>query len=94
MKLPSRKRSQPSKYAGINPNILLKKRFMIASTEDKRRDLECKNFFSTYNKISSPYVLAILESEYSNSRNQRHSMMKTHVLSDEISLIPPVCIST
>jgi hypothetical protein len=42
MKIPSKKRSHPSKYAGINPNILLKRRNMITSTEDKRRELECK----------------------------------------------------
>ncbi len=42
MKIPSKKRQHPSKYAGINPNILLKRRYILASTEDKRRDLDCK----------------------------------------------------
>lgn len=42
MKIPSKKRLNPSKYAGISPNVLLKRRYMIASTDDKRRDLDCK----------------------------------------------------
>ncbi len=45
MKLSSKKRPHPSKYAGINPNILLKRRYMISSNDDKKRDLECKNLF-------------------------------------------------
>ncbi|CAF2964306.1 unnamed protein product [Rotaria sp. Silwood2] len=73
MKIPSKKRPHPSKYAGISPNIAIKRRYMIASSEDKKRELD-----------------SILELEYSASRNQRYSMMKTHVLSDEISLLPPV----
>ena len=52
MKISSKKRPHPSKYAGISPNVLLKRRYMIASTEDKKRDLDCKNIFFTkiYNK--------------------------------------------
>jgi hypothetical protein len=50
MKLPSKKRSHPSKYAGINPNVLLKRRYMMANNEDKKRDLDCKKsfFLQTY----------------------------------------------
>ncbi|CAF3362122.1 unnamed protein product [Rotaria sp. Silwood1] len=73
MKIPSKKRPHPSKYAGISSHVAIKRRYMIASSEDKRRDLD-----------------SILELEYSTSRNQRYSMMKTHILSDEISLLPPV----
>ena len=94
MKIPSKKRHHPSKYAGINPNVVLKRRYMLASSEDKKRDLDCKRTFFIV-KISfcffSGVLLAILDSEHSVSRNQRYSMMKTHVLSDEISLLPPVC---
>ncbi len=45
MKISSKKRPHPSKYAGISPNILLKRRYMISSNDDKKRDLECKNLF-------------------------------------------------
>ncbi|CAF0909783.1 unnamed protein product [Rotaria sordida] len=73
MKLSSKKRPHPSKYAGISPNIAIKRRYMIASSEDRKRDLD-----------------SLLELEYSISRGQRYSMMKTHILSDEISLLPPI----
>jgi hypothetical protein len=42
MKIPSKKRPHPSKYAGISPNLLLKRRHMLGSSEDKKRDLDCK----------------------------------------------------
>ena len=42
MKLSSKKRSHPLKYAGISPNVYLKRRYMMASTEDKRRELDCQ----------------------------------------------------
>ena len=42
MRIPSKKRSHPSKYAGITPNAALKKRFIIASSEEKKRDSDCK----------------------------------------------------
>ncbi|CAF4339793.1 unnamed protein product [Rotaria socialis] len=73
MKIPSKKRSHASKYAGISPSVAIKRRFMIASHEDKKRDID-----------------SILDSDYSASRSHRYSMMKTHILSDEISLIPPI----
>jgi hypothetical protein len=56
MKIPSKKRPHPSKYAGISSNILLKKRYVITSNDDKKRyvitsnddkkrDIDCKNQF-------------------------------------------------
>ena len=41
MKIPSKKRNHPSKYAGISPSVLLKRRFMLGSVEDRKRDVEC-----------------------------------------------------
>ncbi|CAF5131608.1 unnamed protein product, partial [Rotaria socialis] len=40
MKIPSKKRSHASKYAGISPSVAIKRRFMIASHEDKKRDID------------------------------------------------------
>ncbi len=93
MKIPSKKRPHLSKYAGINPNMLLKKRNAFTSNDDRKRDLDCKNQFLTFYKYIKHIFLAMVGSEYSSSRNQRYSILKTHVLSDEISLIPPVCRS-
>lgn len=41
MKIPSKKRLQPSKYAGISPNVAMKKRFIIANNDERKRDLDC-----------------------------------------------------
>jgi hypothetical protein len=47
MKIPSKKRHRPSKYAGTNPTAALKRRYMIASSEERRRELDCKRFTFT-----------------------------------------------
>jgi hypothetical protein len=48
MKIPSKKRPHPSKYAGISPNILLKKRNIVSNNDDKRRDIDCKKSISCF----------------------------------------------
>lgn len=53
MKVPTRKRQNLSKYAGISPSVVMKRRFMLGSGEDRRRDNECnakqnRIFFSSF----------------------------------------------